>query len=105
LLIFYCQDVEPVLISQFEIVKNSLSLTLNYTQKGNFKNILCFTNESSFNNCPADLILNKAQISYDLRKYLIHGGKYEFYILTFGCNSENVSSNAIKIKTGILSLF
>ena len=94
------------MINQFNIVKNSLNLTLNYTQKGNSKSILCFTNESSFNNCPADLILNKAQTSYDLRKYLIHGSMYEFYILTFGCNSENVSSSVIKkIKTGIWVYF
>ena len=98
-------DVEPVLINQFDIVKNSLNLTLNYTQKENFTNILCFSNESSFNNCPADLILIKAQTIYDLRKYLIHGGMYEFYILTFGCDGENVSSNVIKRKTGILGLF
>lgn len=96
-------ELEPAILNSIEI--NGLNVTINYTQSGAYeKNILCFTNESSFC-CPDDLILTTTQIKYDLKKYLTHGQIYKFQILTIGFdkNDINETSNSIEDKkTGLL---
>jgi hypothetical protein len=96
--------LEPAILNSIEI--KGLNVTISYTQSGVYeKNILCFTNESNFPDCPDDLILTTTQINYDLKKYLTHGQIYKFQILTIGFdkNDTNETSNSIENKkTGLL---